>query len=227
MVKSCNHCLLLSPFCLSPYLTPSLDWIRSDNTSFPPFDLGSVLCESLYALSGSGQFGAAEARLRHVERMLGLAEAPSTIPTVEIEDKALADRAGEVATVRAAIANVRADTESVIAFAHRALTLLAEDNLIFRTVAAMNLSDAYLDSGDLVAASRANSEAISVSRAAGFHTWMANSLNLLGRVQMMQGHLSEAAGIYEQVLRLAAEHGDVGILGAEGEAHILLGELLL
>ena len=185
-----------------------------------------------YALSSSGRFDAAEARLRDVERMLGLgdvglAEDSSVIPTVEIEDKQLADRAGEVATVRAAIAGVRADTASTIAFAHRALTLLAEENLQFRTVAAMNLSDAYLDSGDLVAANQANDEAIGLSRAAGFPAWMARALILQGRLQAMQGRLSEATGTYERVLRLAAKHGDVGILGAEGEAHIGVGELLL
>jgi len=185
-----------------------------------------------YPLTASGRFDAAEARLRDVERMLGLggvglAEDSSVIPTVAIENKVLANRAGEVATVRASMACFRGDTESAIAFGRRALTLLAEENVSHRSIAAHNLSEAYLDSGDLVAAIRAIGEAIDVSRAAGLHTRMAGSLNQLGRLQAMQGRLSEARGTYDRVLRLAAELGEIGILGAEGEAHIGVGELLL
>jgi LuxR family maltose regulon positive regulatory protein len=185
-----------------------------------------------FPLTASGRFDTAEARLRDVERMLGLggvgpAEDSSVIPTVAIEDKELANRAGEVAAVRASIACFRGDTESAIAFGRRALTLLAEENLIHRSVAAINLSEAYLDNGDLVAAKRVNGEAFDASRAAGLHTWMAGSLNRLGRLQAMQGSLSEATGTYNRVLRLAAELGDIGILGEVGGAHIGAGELLL
>jgi LuxR family transcriptional regulator, maltose regulon positive regulatory protein len=185
-----------------------------------------------FHLTASGRFDAAEARLRDVERMLGLggvglAEDSSVIPTVAIENTVLANRAGEVATVRASMACFRGDTESAIAFGSRALTLLAEENLIHRSNAAYNLAEAYLDSGDLVAAKRANGEAFDASRAAGLHTWMAGSLNRLGRLQAMQGRLCEARGTYDRVLRLAAELGEIGILGAEGEAHIGVGELLL
>jgi LuxR family maltose regulon positive regulatory protein len=187
---------------------------------------------AVYALCGSGQFDAAEARLRDVERMLGLgdvglSEAPSSMPTVKIEDEQLANRAGEVATVRAFIASVRADTESAIAFGRRALTLVAEDNFSFRTVAAMNLAEAYLDSGDLVAASRANGEALDVGRAARFSFRIARTLVQQGRVQVIRGRLSEAAEIYERVLRLAAQYGEAVFLVEGGEAHIGVGELLL
>jgi LuxR family maltose regulon positive regulatory protein len=187
---------------------------------------------AVYALCGNGQFDAAEARLRDVERMLGLgnvglAEAPSVIPTVEIENKPLANRAGEVATVRAFIACVQPDTASAIAFGRRALTLLAEDNFSFRTVAAMNLAEAYLDSGDLVAASRVNGEALDVGRAAGYPFRIARTLVQEGRVQAIRGRLSEPAETYERVLRLAAQHGEAVFLVEGGEAHIGLGELLL
>jgi ATP/maltotriose-dependent transcriptional regulator MalT len=187
---------------------------------------------AVYALCGSGQFDAAEARLRDVERMLGLggvglSEAPSSIPTVAIEDEQLANRAGEVATVRAFIACVQADTKSAIGFGRRALTLLAKDNFSFRTVAAMNLAEAYLDSGDLVAASRAVGEALDVGRAARFPFRIARTLVQQGRLQAIRGRLSEAAETYERVLRLAAQHGEAVFLVEGGEAHIGLGELLL
>jgi LuxR family maltose regulon positive regulatory protein len=185
-----------------------------------------------YALCGSARFDAAEARLRNVERRLGLEgvdldNASSVSPSVAFEDKERANLAGEVAKVRAFIATVgRGDTRSSIAFGRRALTLLAEDNFGARHVAAINLADAYLDSGDLVAASRAIGEALDAGRAARFPTRIAAALVLQGRLQALRGRLSEATETYERILRLAAKHGEVASR-EEGEAHVGMGELLL
>jgi ATP/maltotriose-dependent transcriptional regulator MalT len=184
-----------------------------------------------YVPDPSGRLDAAEARLREAEQMLGLggahpAEAPSTGLTVT-NDEELINYSGEIASVRAFIADIRVDTESAITFGRRALELLSEDNFSYRTIAALNLATAYLDSGDLATAHRAIDEALNISRAAGFPTRIAGSLCLQSRLQTVQGHLSDAAEPYERLLRLAAEHGEALSMEEGGEAHIGMGELLL
>jgi LuxR family maltose regulon positive regulatory protein len=185
-----------------------------------------------FALCGSGRFDAAEARLRNVELTLDLDGvdldiASSASPSVAVEGKERADLAGRVATVRAFIASVgREDMQSSIAFGRRALALLAEDNIRARYVAAFNLAGAYLDSGDLVEASRAIGEALDISRVAGSPTSIAGAMVQQGRLQALRGRLVEAAETYERLLRLAAQHGEA-VSSEVGEAHVGMGELLL
>jgi tetratricopeptide (TPR) repeat protein len=50
-------------------------------------------------------------------------------------------------------------------------------------------------------------------------------VSLLGRLQTIQGRLSESMEAYERVLRLTAEHDEAGLLLDKGLANVRIGEL--
>ena len=179
------------------------------------------------------QWDDAETALRDVQQRLGLggegvAEPSTPGPTKATEDEELARVAGFVATARANIAyEGRGDLPSAIALNRRALELLANDERgSARGIAAGNLSECLLDIGDLPAARVAIDEAIEISRAADHPAEVAWCLCHLGRLQTIQGRLSEAMKTYERVLRLTAEHDEAGVLLDIGLAHVRIGELL-
>jgi LuxR family maltose regulon positive regulatory protein len=193
---------------------------------------GLLILYAVYVPDPSGRLDAYEPLLREAERMLGLAEAhtaegTSSGMTVTYDDKELANYAGLITTVRAFYAGMRVETERAIMLGRRGLELLSEDNLTARTLATINLATVYLDSGDLAAARQAIGEAFNVSRIAGFPTRIASCLVLQGRLQTLQGHLSEAAETYGRLLRLSTEHGEALSEEEGGEAHIGMGEVLL
>jgi LuxR family maltose regulon positive regulatory protein len=67
---------------------------------------------------------------------------------------------GEVAAVRAYVADVHQDLQQAIAYAHKALELLPEENLFLRSIVALIVgTGAYRTGGDPQAASRALGEA--------------------------------------------------------------------
>jgi LuxR family transcriptional regulator, maltose regulon positive regulatory protein len=191
-----------------------------------------LILYAAYVPDPSGRLDASEALLREAEQMLGLgethtAEGLSADLTVTSDNEELTNYAGEITAVRAFIAGIRGETERAVTLGRRGLELLSEDNFSHRTVAAINLATAYLDSGDLVTARRAIGEALNISHAAGYPTRIANCLVLQGRLQALQGNLSDAAETYERLLRLAAEHGEALSMEEGGEAHVGMGELLL
>ena len=175
----------------------------------------------------------AEVPLRDLEQKLGIGgegdfERPMPGSIEEAEGGYLARVAGDVATMRANIAyEGRADLRSAIALNRRALELLADaKHTSSRGVAASNLTECLLDIGDLPATKRAIDDAIEIGRAAGHPAVIAWSLCHLGRLQTIQGHLSDAAKTYERVLRFASEHDEAGLLLDIGVSHVKMGELL-
>ena len=179
---------------------------------------------TLFVLMDDGRWDAAEAALREVERMLGIGDEGVVEP---IEDQELARRAGDVATIRANIAyEGHGDLPSAIALNRRALELLAHAEQGAANIAAVNLAECLLDSGDLPAAGRAVDEAIEICRAAEHRGHLGGALCHLGRLQTTQGHLSEARKTYERVLSLSAEADEGGLLQERGMAHAKIGELL-
>jgi LuxR family transcriptional regulator, maltose regulon positive regulatory protein len=145
-----------------------------------------------------------------------------------MEDEELARIAGFVATGRANIAyEGRGDLPSAIALNCRALQLLANDEQGSAPgIAANNLVERLLDIGDLPAARVAIDEAIRISRAHDHPAEIAGSLCMMGRLQAIQGRLSEAMKTYERVLRLTAEYDEAGLLREAGEARVVIGGLL-
>jgi LuxR family maltose regulon positive regulatory protein len=174
----------------------------------------------------------AELALRDIERMLGLGgegsdEVPMPGSTETVESEELGHAAGDVATMRANIAyEGHGDLPKAIALNRRGLDLLAGDEWrTLRGIPANNLVECLVDIGDLPAAEVAIEEA-QISHAIDYPADIMWTLIHRGRLLTIQGRLSEARKTYERILRLTAEHDEVGLLLDTGVAHVRMGELL-
>ena len=92
-----------------------------------------------------------------VEEKLQAAEA--ALQGAEPDDKTR-DLIGQIAAVRAMLAGLSTEVETIIAQSRRALEYLHPDNLPFRFTAVWTLGFAYQLQGDRAAAGRAFTEAI-------------------------------------------------------------------
>ena len=151
-----------------------------------------------WALFVVGKLDEAELRLLDVEA--GCEAASSSHERAELEAIP-----GEVAAVRALIAHVQEDTPRAIELSHLALESLAEDNLHLRGLMAGNLGMVYHLSGDIAAARRAYSEAVTISQQSGHALTAVVSLAGLAQLQVLAGHLDQAAGLYEQARQFLVE----------------------
>jgi LuxR family maltose regulon positive regulatory protein len=111
---------------------------------------------------------------------------------------------GEVVAVRAYVATVQGDVSHAIELAHLALELLPKEKWFSRGVVALSLGLAYQSSGELAAASRALTEAISLSRAADQAYMTLVAMTTLGRVQERQGLLRQAMVTYQEAFELTS-----------------------
>src|SRR5205807_4904206 len=96
-----------------------------------------------------------------VEQKLQAAEA--ALPGHEQDDR-LRDLVGRIAAIRATLAIIQHDSETIIAQSRRALEYLHPDNVPVRTAATYTLGYAYQLQGDRTAASRAYAEVMSLSQ---------------------------------------------------------------
>jgi len=120
------------------------------------------------------------------------------------------DLIGQIACARATLAVTRYQPEAMIIQAHRALDYLLPENLRFRFTANWALSTAYQLQGDRAAASRALSEALSISQtsASTFSTILA--ITHLGRLQELANQLYRAAETYRRVLQMVGDQPGPG-----------------
>ena len=135
---------------------------------------------------------------------------------------------GEVHAMRAFIAHLREDTPRAIELSHQALERLPGDNLYLRGLITMTLGLVYRLSGDITAANWALSEAETISQKTGHAYTVVISLAGLAQLQVLQGHLGKAAGLYEQARQFVIERmGQRGLqLPIASVFYIGLGELL-
>ncbi len=99
----------------------------------------------------------------------------------------------------------RNQVETLIVQSRRALEYLHPDNLPVRTTTTWTLGYAYQVQGDLVEASRAFTEAISISRASGNIMITLAATTSLGQVQEAENQLYLAAESYRGVLQLVGD----------------------
>lgn len=147
------------------------------------------------ALSMSGQLTGVEPKLQAAEAALQGAEP---------NDKTR-NLIGHIAAIRALLAAVQNQVEAIIAQSHRALEYLHPDNLAVRTATIWKLGIAYQLQGDRVAAGRAYTEAISISRASGNIIITISATTGLGNVQETENQLYLAAATYQRVLQMVDE----------------------
>lgn len=158
-----------------------------------------------WTLVYTGQLDAVEVRLQDAERSLddldGRAEIPTLTQVNASPGKARQDIEGHIAAIRAYVAASREEISQAIEFAHQAIRLLPERDLMARSFAALVLGSGYRYSGDLVAASQALVEAVATSRVAGdSHLAILSSCNLAGQL-IYQGQLRKAAAIFRELLQ--------------------------
>ncbi len=138
-----------------------------------------------------------------VEQRLQAAE--TALQGVELDEKTR-DLIGQIAAARATLALSQYQIETIIVQAHRALEYLRPDSLGSRTTAIWTLGYAHQFRGDRVAASRAYSEAISISQTSGNIFVHLLATIGLGNIQEADNQLALAAQTYQRVLRLFGDH---------------------
>ncbi len=154
-----------------------------------------------------------------VEQTLQAAEA--ALEAAEQNDKNR-DLVGRIAATRATVAANQYEVETIIAQSRRALEYLHPDNLSFRTFTAWKLGYAYYLQGDRAAASRAYTEAISVSKASGnIMTTLVATIGLAS-LQAADNQLRLAAQTYRRALQLFGDQP----LPFACEAHLGLARIL-
>jgi LuxR family maltose regulon positive regulatory protein len=175
-------------------LTPVLNWLASLPTTV--LDARPALWV-MYAsaLSMTGQLTGVEPKLQAAEAALQGAE----------PDAKTRNLIGHIAAIRALLAAAQNQVETIIAQSRRALEYLHPDNLAVRTATIWKLGIAYQLQGDRAAASRAYTEAISISEASGNLIINMSATLGLGNVQETENQLSRAAEAYRRVLQLVGD----------------------
>jgi LuxR family transcriptional regulator, maltose regulon positive regulatory protein len=176
-------------------LVPVLNWLESlPTTALDERPMLWVMYAG--ALTTAGQTTGAEQKLKAAETALQGAE-------LDIETR---DILGRIANNRATLAFMQYQPDIAIVQANRALEYLRPDNLPVRNISTWALGAAYQQKGDRTAASRAFTEAISISQMIG-HTFVNTLATLgLGRVQETENQLYLAAETYQRVLQLYGDY---------------------
>ncbi len=137
-----------------------------------------------------------------VEQKLQAAEA--ALQGTEPDDKTR-DLVGRIASMRATLAVIQHDGETIIAQSRRALEYLHPDNLPVRTATTWTLGYAYQLQGDRAAASQAYTEVISIGKSFGDSIYTLAATINLGQLQEADNQLYLAAESYRRSLQLAGD----------------------
>ncbi len=146
-----------------------------------------------WALAYSGQLDAVKPVLQAAETALAGLEATGEIRRVT----------GHVAAIRAYSADLRGEYSHAAELAREALERLPDEDLMIRGFALSLLGTALRDSGDLVAATLASTEAVTISLAAGDVRVAVTALCELAILLIWQGQLRRAATHSRDALQLA------------------------
>jgi LuxR family maltose regulon positive regulatory protein len=147
------------------------------------------------ALFFAGQHTAVEPKLQAAEAALRDAEA----------DDNTQDLVGRIASIRATLAVIQHDLETIIAQSRLALEHLHPDNLLFRSAAAYTLGVAYHLQGDRVAASQSFTEVLSITESLEDSIYTTAAAISLGLIQAADNQLYLASKTFERVLQKAGD----------------------
>jgi len=187
-----------------------------------------------WALLNLGETEAVDTLLQDAERMLGESadESLDMAERQEVSDSAMIivdpeqfrTLPASIATARTYLAQSRGDVSGSIAYAHRALELLSEEDYIQRGPAAALLGLAHWGRGELEAAYQALAGAMAGFRLAGSIAFAISGAYGLADIRVSQGRLGAAVQVYEQALQLVAEQGGRPIRGT-ADLYLGLSEL--
>ena len=139
-----------------------------------------------------GQHTAVEQKLQAAEAALQATES----------DKGTTDLIGRIACIRATLAVIQNDAETIIAESLRAQEFLHPDNVTFRTIATWTSGNAYQLKGDRAAARQAYTETIAIG---GESLYTTAATITLGQIQESENRLHLATESYHRGLELAGE----------------------
>jgi LuxR family transcriptional regulator, maltose regulon positive regulatory protein len=137
-----------------------------------------------------------------VEPQLQAAEA--ALHGAEAGDKTR-DLVGRIASLRATLAVMQHDAETIIAQSRRALEYLHPDNLAVRTATTWTLGQAYQLQGDRGAAALAFADVIASGTSSGESLYTMAATLTLGQLQEADTQLALAAETYRRALHLAGD----------------------
>ena len=137
-----------------------------------------------------------------VEQKLQAAEA--ALQDTESDGRAR-DLLGRIASMRATLAVIQHDAETIITQSRRALEHLHPNNLPIRTATTWTLGHAHQLQGDRAAAREAYDEVISTGKSSGDSVYTIAATINLGQLQEADNQLSLAAESYRRVLQLAGD----------------------
>jgi LuxR family maltose regulon positive regulatory protein len=149
-----------------------------------------------------GQVKATQLRLHDAQQLSHLAEP---------------DLLGHIAVIRARIALADQDLSSAVQLARQALEYVPARDPVHGHIAVIQGQAAFL-LGDLVGASQALSEAVSIAQDCRHLFMVVDATTRLGYLQTLQGHLCQALETYQEALQLASVGGRK--LPVAGNAHI-------
>jgi LuxR family transcriptional regulator, maltose regulon positive regulatory protein len=173
---------------------PVLNWLESLSTT----ELDTR--PSLWVMYASAMLFVSQTT--GVEQKLRAAEVALQDPAPDDKTR---DLIGHIAAIRATLAVIQQDVETIIAQSRRALEYLHPDNLPVRTATTWTLGLAYQLQGDRAAASQAYAEAIAISEAIGHGIITIMATTGLGEIQEAENQLHLAAQTYRRVLQLAGD----------------------
>jgi LuxR family transcriptional regulator, maltose regulon positive regulatory protein len=178
---------------------PVLNWLQS----LPKTALDarpSLWVTYASTLLFGGQHTAVEQKLEAAEAALAAAVPQGTEP----EDRTK-DLIGRIASMRATLAVIQHDVETIINQSRRALAYLHPDNLQVRTATTWSLGYAYQLQGDRAAASQVYTEVISIGKSFGDSIYTTAATINLGQIQEANNQLYIATETYRRALQLAGD----------------------
>ncbi|MDZ4765929.1 MAG: LuxR C-terminal-related transcriptional regulator [Chloroflexota bacterium] len=175
-------------------VAPVLKWLES----LPTTELDAR--PALWVMYASALLFASQ--VTNVEPKLQAAE--TALQGVDLDDKTR-DLVGHIASIRATLAVIQHELDTIITQSHRALAYLHPHNLPVRTATIWTLGYAYHLQGDRAAASRTYTEAISTSQMIGHSIITIMATIGLGKIQGLENQLHLAAQSYWRVLQLTGD----------------------
>ena len=167
-----------------------------------------------YALLGSGEMEAAEARLKDAERWLEPAdtmkvqlETPS-VEMVVVDQEQFKSLPAAIAVGRAYIAQALGNIPDTVRYASRVLELVPEGDHFRHGQASMLLGMTYWASGDLEAANRVFADYTMKLRTAGNIPDAISTTVVLADIRLALGRLHEAISTIEQLLQFVMDQGE-------------------
>jgi len=158
-----------------------------------------------WALLGSGELEAAEARLRDAERWL---EPGRSEPKAVADEEQLRSLLATIAVARAYNAHSVGDVPGTVKHAQRVLELLPEGDHPRRGQATALIGMTYWASGDLEAADRVFVDYVMRLRGAGNIPDAISAASVLPDITLALGRPHQAVGTLEQLLQFAVDQGE-------------------